>query len=174
MIERERTFLLKKKPKGLKKCNSVEITDIFIPQSDDHPILRIRKRGEKYMITKKEPIEKKDSSKQEENTIILNKKEFKELSGIKGKRFRKIRYFYPFKNLTAEIDFYQDKLKGLAVVDFEFETDKQKDKFKMPKFCLADITQEKFCAGGILAGKSYAYVKPFLEKYGYKKINIHD
>lgn len=77
MIERERTFLLKKKLEGLSECDSVEIEDIYIPQSVDHPILRIRKKGDKYTITKKKPIKGKDSSKQRETTIILTRNEFK-------------------------------------------------------------------------------------------------
>lgn len=39
----------------------------------------------------------------------------------------------------------------------------------MPDFCLADVTQEKFTAGGILAGKKYSDIEAELEKYGYKK-----
>ena len=125
-IELERTFLIKYVPKELKNCKSVEIIDIYIPKSASHPVLRIRKSGDKYMITKKEPIKGTDSSKQSENTISLSKEEYRELSLIKGKRFRKIRYYYPFNKLTAEIDVYKDKLKGLIIVDFEFKSVKEK------------------------------------------------
>lgn len=43
-IELERTFLLKKFPADLKTLKSMEIFDIYIPQSAPHPILRIRKK----------------------------------------------------------------------------------------------------------------------------------
>ena len=89
-IELERTFLLKKIPEGLKDCKSIEILDIYIPRSAPHPILRIRKRGEVFEMTKKAPIEN-DSSEQEEQTISLSKEEFSELSALDGKKLRKIR-----------------------------------------------------------------------------------
>ncbi len=169
-IELEKTFLLKYKPERLERCNSVEIIDIYIPKSAEHPNLRIRKLGEKYAITKKQLINGNDSSEQTEETIPLSSEEFKELTLLEGKRFRKIRHYYPFKGLIAEIDIYLDDLKGLGIVDFEFKKREEKDSFKMPEFCLADVTEEKFCAGGILAGKKYEDIEPFLKKYNYKKI----
>ena len=68
-IELERTFLLKNKPKGLNKCKFLEIIDIYLPAKVEHPILRIRKSGDRYAITKKEPISGTDSSEQSEKTI---------------------------------------------------------------------------------------------------------
>ena len=74
------------------------------------------------------------------------------------------------ENLEAEIDIFLDDLEGLATADFEFVSSQEKDSFIMPDFCLADVTQEKTTAAGILAGKKYSDIEPFLNKYGYKKI----
>jgi len=169
-IELERTFLLKNIPKGLEKCESIEIVDIYIPQSVEHPVLRIRKRGNKFEITKKQPILENDSSEQTEHTISLSKEEFESLSRIKGKRFRKMRYFYYIGDIKGEIDIYMDDLSGLAVADFEFDSKDKKNNFEMPNFCLVDVTQEKILAGGMLAGKKYSDIEQFLGKYDYKKI----
>ncbi len=147
----------------------MEIFDIYIPRAEPHPILRIRKKGDKYEITKKEPVAGRDSSRQSELTIPLSKEEFLDLIELPGKRLRKIRHYYPYNGLIAEIDIFQDDLKGLALIDFEFKTIEEKDKFLMPEFCLADVTQEKITAGGILAGKKYSEIETFLKKYGYKK-----
>lgn len=171
-VEIERTFLLKNIPAGLKKCKSIEILDIYIPKSAKHPILRIRKKGDVFEMTKKSPLVGNDSSEQEEQTIPLTKEEFKELSKIEGKRFRKMRYFYPLDGKIAEIDIYLDNLEGLGVVDFEFNSRQEKNSFKEPDFCLVDITQDKIFAGGLLAGKKYSDIESFLEKYNYKKIKI--
>ena len=170
-IELERTFLLKKIPEGLKDCKSIEIFDIYIPRSAPHPILRIRKKGEVFEMTKKSLMEN-DASEQEEQTISLSKKEFSELSTLNGKKLRKIRYFYPVDNKTAEIAIHLDSLKGFATVDFEFSSIKEKSNFTMPDFCLAEVTQEEFAAAGYLAGKKYEDIQPFLEKYNYKKIKL--
>jgi len=170
-IELEKTYLLKYLPDDIKEKQSIEIFDIYVPKSADHSILRIRKRGEVCEITKKQPIKGNDSSEQEEHTISLSKEEFLELANVDGKKLHKIRYIYPCGENTAEIDVYQDDFKGLVFADFEFKTREAKDKFLMPDFCLAEITQEKFCAAGWLAGKKYSDIEHFLDAYGYKKIN---
>ncbi len=169
-IELERTFLLKRIPENLKKCKSVEILDIYIPQSAPHPILRIRKIGDVVEMTKKAPLVGNDSSEQKEQTISLSEGEFRILSNLGGKRLRKIRYYYPWNGTTAEIDIYQDDLKGLILADFEFDSIEAKNNFTMPDFCLVDVTQEKGTAGGILAGKKYSDIQSVLDKYNYQKI----
>ncbi len=121
-LELERTFLLKEIPKNLKNCKSVEILDIYIPQTVEHPILRVRKKGDAFEMTKKSPIIGSDSSEQGEQTIFLSTGEFSELLKLEGKKLRKIRYYYPVNNKIAEIDIFLDDLEGLALVDFEFKT----------------------------------------------------
>jgi len=168
-VELERTFLIKELPKDLKGCKFVEVLDIYIPQSATHPILRIRKKGGVFEMTKKAPVEN-DSSEQSEQTISLSEQEFSELSKLKGKRLRKNRYYYPINSKTAEIDVFLDELEGLVLVDFEFNSIEEKTNFRMPEFCLADVTQEEFLAGGFLAGKKYSDIQFLLEKYNYQKI----
>lgn len=171
-IELERTFLLKKIPDGLKDCKFIEVSDIYIPKTAKHPILRIRKKGNRFEMTKKSPAIGDDASEQSEHTIFLSEEEFAELAKLDDKKLRKFRYFYPVNDLTAEVDFYLDDLEGLAMVDFEFKSVEGKNKFLMPDFCLVDVTQEKITAGGMLAGKKYADIKPTLDKYSYQKIEL--
>jgi len=70
----------------------------------------------------------------------------------------------------AEVDIFKDRLIGLALVDFEFTNRKEKDEFIMPDFCLADVVQDKWLAGGILSGKKYSDLEKAFKKYNYKKI----
>lgn len=168
-IELERTFLLKKYPADMKTLRSTEVFDIYFPQAALHPNLRVRKKGEKFEITKKHPVEGTDSSRQSEETIPLTKEEFLEFAVLQGKRVRKIRYYYQAGVDMAEIDVFQDDLEGLVLIDFEFKTIEEKNNFVMPDFCLAEVTQEKFTAGGILAGKKYSDLETDLKKYNYKK-----
>lgn len=170
MIEFELTYLAKYLP-DLSNCKSKEIIDLYIPESKRHPDLRIRKNGDKYEMTKKHPINDEDSSIQEENTIILEKEEFEALIKSPGKLVRKIRYYYPYQGKIAEVDVFQDNLKGLVLVDIEFNDEKEKNSFKTPDFCLPEITQEEFIAGGMLAGKSYKDIEADLNRYNYKKIS---
>lgn len=170
MIELERTFLAKQLPTGIEKCKSKEIVDIYYPKSAEHPVLRLRKDGDKYELTKKEPVKEGDASHQKEQTIILTKEEFDSLSKIEGKRLEKVRYEYDYNGMTAEVDVFKGALEGLVLVDFEFSSHDKKGAFEMPDFCLADVTQEVFIAGGMLCGKKYESIKAPLEHLGYKKI----
>ena len=172
MIEREKTYLAKYIPDGLLHCRSKEIIDIYVPASAEHPILRIRKNGEAYEITKKTPVSGTDSSEQIEQTIPLSAQEFASLSTTSGKRVQKQRYYYEYKGRTAEIDVFDGELKGLIIVDVEFENSEDKNNFTIPDFCLADVTQEKAFAGGVLCGKRYADIEQYLKQYHYVPLSI--
>lgn len=173
--EFELTFLAKKLPEGFSKSlPSKEILDIYIPRSIEHPILRIRKNGDSYEITKKQPVSGTDSSHQTENTIPLTKEEFEDLSTLPGKRLRKIRYFYSENRIDYEIDVFKDDLEGLVVVDVEFDSNEQKAEFSAPAWVLADVTQDKFIAGGMLCGRSYDDIEAELQSRNYQKIILED
>lgn len=170
--EFELTYLARSLPETLFASPSKEILDIYIPASADHATLRIRKRGEVYEITKKQPVHGSDSSHQIENTIPLTKAEFEELSQIQGKRVRKVRYQYSEENIEYEVDVFQDDLEGLILVDVEFDSTAEKSKFIPPDWLLQDVTQEEFIAGGVLCGKKYSDLEPELSKYEYTKFSF--
>jgi CYTH domain-containing protein len=169
--EFERTFLAKFIPEGLEKCEFVELEDNYIPKDSNHPILRIRKKGDKTVITKKYKKKEGDASIMIEETIPLTPEEYNFINQLEGKKFSKKRYSYEYEEgKFCEVDVYQDKLKGLVVIDFEFNNVEEKDSFEMPNFCLVEVTNEEFLAGGMLCGKSYEDLKIHLEKFNYKKI----
>jgi CYTH domain-containing protein len=170
MEEIERTYLPKTLPDGIENAPRREILDIYIPATAEHPTLRIRSAGEKYEITKKEPIYEKDSSRHLETTIPLSKEEFEELARLKGKRTRKTRYDYRENGIHYEIDIFRDGLAGLVLVDIEFNSSEEKNAFVPPEWCRAEVTQEEFLAGGMVCGKRYANLQAQLDKFGYKKI----
>lgn len=169
-IEYERTFLLKELPDGIENAKSEVIRDVYIPAAAAHPILRLRQKGDKFVITKKYPAEGDDSSKQYEHTIELSKEEFETMAACPNKQFIKTRYYMELAGRPAEVDLYHEELKGLAVIDFEFDNEEEKDNFVTPDFVLADVTQDVAVAGGYLAGKTIEEIMPLLSKYGYKKL----
>lgn len=169
--EFELTYLARTLPLGFSTSGeSKEILDIYIPKSSEHAVLRIRKQGEKYEITKKTIVSGTDSSHMQENTIPLSQEEFAELAQIEGKRVRKIRYYYTENGTSFEIDVFQDALEGLVLVDVEFSSNEEKSAFVQPDWLLADVTQEKSFAGGVLCGKSYADIEEKLLEYSYRPI----
>ncbi|MEK6905851.1 MAG: hypothetical protein AABX24_05615 [Nanoarchaeota archaeon] len=40
----------------------------------------------------------------------------------------------------------------------------------MPNFCLAEVTQEDFIAGGMICGKTYEDIEDDLRKFKYNKL----
>ncbi len=174
MIELELTYLVKSIPEGLEKCESMEISDLYIPKEDDHAKLRLRKKGNKYLMTKKVLLNENDASEQKEHTIPLSESEFNALSKLEGRKVRKFRYYYDYNGQTAELDVFQDDLKGLIVVDFEFDSVEAKSAFVMPDFCSDDITQEEFIAGGVICGKSYDDVKDNLDRFSYSPLYLKE
>lgn len=170
MHELELTYLAKFLPEDLKKHPSKEVADLYIPGDKPHPSIRLRKNGDKYELTKKEPIKDGDATSQLEQTIVLREDEYQFLSKLKGKKSSKIRYKYDYKGRVAEIDVFTDKLQGLVIVDFEFKKKTEMKRFQMPDFCLAFVGQEKFLAGGMLCGKTYSDIATELKKYDYKKL----
>lgn len=170
MIEYELTYLAKALPDDLARCPHKDYVDVYLPASAPHPVLRLRKRGDATELTKKTIVSGTDSSEMHEATIILDEAEYRALSQASGKRVHKIRYDCQIAGRHAEVDVFQDELEGLVLIDFEFASSEEKDAFTMPDICLAEVTQEAFVAGGVLAGKSYADLAADLARYGYKKL----
>jgi len=167
MLEFERLFLAKKLPEGLEQCKNKEVLDIYLPHDSHHPVLRLRKNGDKYEMTKKEPA---GNNVFKEQTIMLTLEEFKALAKIEGKRVHKIRYFYPHNGRTLEIGVFQGALKGLVLIDVEFESEADMKNFIAPDFFLKEVENKAFLAGGMLCGKSYAEIEAQLKGLGYTKI----
>ncbi len=172
MEELELTYLPKYLPPEILDSPSKDILDIYIPKTSHHPTLRIRRAGNKCEITKKQPIVKSDASHQLETTIPLTREEFADLAKIPGKRIVKVRFFLKEKGIYYQIDVFQEKLKGLVLVDIEFNSLIKKEKFIPPKWLLANVTQEEFIAGGMLCGKSYGDIEEKLKALGYHRLKL--
>lgn len=173
-LELERTYLVKKMPGKVTGIKPVEIKDIYFPPEDSHPVLRLRKRGERYEMTKKTCLHGSDSSEQQEDTIKLTAAEFNALANAPGKQLSKQRYTYHEGNVTVDIDVFLGDLTGLVLVDFEFASVADKNSFVPPDWCLAEVTQDAAIAGGKLAGKHYAEIEDVIAKYQYAKIERVD
>ena len=171
-IECEITYLAKYLPENYEKSSSRLIVDIYFPRNREHPTLRLRQKGKKYQLTKKQKIKRNDASVHSEVTIDLSKEEFEAIAKGEGKSLSKRRYLYNYKGVTAEIDLFKESLQGLVLIEFEFKSKEELEGFEMPDFCLADVTQENFIAGGILAGKSLQDILVNLNKFNYKEIKV--
>lgn len=165
--ELERTFLIKYLPENILNGEYKQIIDIYFPVDSKHPKLRLRKRGDEYELTKKTLVNEGDASNQIEQTITLSEDEYQSIAKLPGKKIHKLRYKYDYNGYICEIDVFKENLEGLILVDFEFDNLEDLNNFQMPDFCLADVTQVDFIAGGMLAGKTIDEVKDKLQDLNY-------
>ena len=132
-IELELTYLAREMPPEIKGIQPVVMEDVYFPDNVSHAQLRARHKGDKYEITKKQPLKEGDASVQTEQTISLTKPEFEALTLSSTKKVKKLRYNTLINNYPAEVDVFQDALEGLVLIDFEFETAEDKELFKQPE-----------------------------------------
>lgn len=160
MLENELSFLVKKLPKDLNQHPKKEIKQGYF--SDMPSPLRIRESEEKYELTKKVPLKEGDASRYDEVNVPIKKEEFKRLWSVCKKSLSKTRYYYPVKNLKAEIDIYHGKLEGLVTAEVEFPDEESRKKFIPPKWFGDDITQEEWSANSELSELTYEQVKDLI------------
>ena len=156
-IEIEKRFLVpEEKIEQIKSFivpnSKVLMKDVYIPNGEDHKDLRLRQKGEKYMITRKRPIHDGDSTRMLETTIELSGYEFQALSeGIKSD-VEKERYRVNIDKWGGELDIFTGRHSGLVVVEFEFQNEADLVDFEQnTKLDLIDITNIEWLAGGRLA-----------------------
>ena len=171
-IELEKTYLVKTIPNLKDFDSSLEMKDTYIPIDSDHPQIRLRRLGTKSFLTKKIPAISGEGF--EEYTIFLSEKEYLVFKEIKGRVLAKTRYVKSIsKGIVCHLDIYKENLKGLVVVDFEFESQKILENFIAPDYILVEIPKKSFLAGGLLAGKSFSDIEKLLKsEYKYTKIIV--
>lgn len=169
-LELEYTYLAKRIPEQIKAIEPIIMQDVYFPDTSPHAHLRARRKNDRYEITKKLPVIEGDASTMTEQTIPLEKDEYDALISASTKRVSKLRYKVVIDGFAAEVDIFQDALKGLVLIDFEFSSEQEKHSFVVPEVCLASVTQEEFTAGGYISGKSYEDIEHVLTSYNYHKL----
>lgn len=132
--------------------SGVKMNDVYIPNGDAHKDLRLRQKGEKYMVTRKRPIKDGDTTTMLETTIELSPYEFDALaSGIES-NVEKERFLVDVSEWRGELDVFSGRHAGLVVVEFEFQNEADLSDFEQnAKLDLVDITNVEWLAGGRLA-----------------------
>lgn len=153
-LERERKYLLRDLPEGLKRTDPhLQITDNYITGTR----LRIRKVRDpltnKWVVkfTKKSPIDPADLSRTQITTLYLNALEAETLSMFTANEIRKNRYKFEFEGRTFSIDMFLGSLFGLVLAEVSFDNDAEMDQFALPGFALRDVTNDPLFSGGTLS-----------------------
>lgn len=170
-LEIELTYLAKALPPEIASATAEIMEDVYYPDvPDQHAVLRLRRRGSRYEITKKVPLQEGNGKQHMETTIELTREEYDALRAAKGKVVGKRRYKLLLDGYTAELDIFTGDLEGLVTIDFEFDSETEMKAFVPPACCGPDVSNERFIRGGEVAGKSYKDIADNLARLGYQRI----
>lgn len=172
-MEYELTYLAREIPVEIQGQVPEVMEDTYIPEDlTVHAHLRIRQKGKHYEVTKKLPVDEADGSVHVEYTIPLDGVEYLVLRSAAHRRVTKDRYTTTLDGYPAQVDVFKGLLRGLVLIDFEFPSKEAMAAFVRPSCCLADVTQEEFVAGGMLAGRAYEDIEPDLSRFHYVRLDI--
>lgn len=166
--ELERRYLLRTLPSDLDRYSVQIVSDLYFPEHSDHCQLRLRRKGNKYEITKKVPIDPNDLSSMQEHTIPLSEQEYHCLLNAPGKALNKQRYSISAYFGSIEIGVFLDALAGLMIVDFEFTDHQAMEAFKSPSWVGPEITNDNRLAGGELCGRKIDELAQILKDYDFQ------
>ena len=148
--EIERKFLIKDFPRKLRECKKSKILQAYIEGCEKE--LRVRSiDGECFYLTEK--IGK--GLVREENEKKISKDEFILYYNLsKDKKLQKTRYYYPLENYVAEVDIYKGKSGPWGVVEVEFNSLEEAEKFQIPSWFGKEVTNNPKYKNYNLAGRS--------------------
>jgi adenylate cyclase len=160
-IEVERVFLLKNLPEDLLEYKHIDIKIGDFTQDNDVDILKIRQKGDKFELIKKEVI---TDLERKEYVIPLTKSEFDLLFPVTIRKHTKKRFFYPLDKYTCEIDLYLEDMSGYARAEVEFKDAEEADDFVPPAWFGDEITSINHVIHEGLGEISFKIMKDRYEK----------
>ncbi|MGI9105311.1 MAG: hypothetical protein ACR2G4_03590 [Pyrinomonadaceae bacterium] len=169
-MERERRFLLRELPPGLKVNDEhSQIFDNYLTGTR----LRLRKvrapreRAWTWKLTQKfAPDDPPDFSRTLITNIYLSQYEYEVLSVFEGNEIRKNRYPYVYDGRVFSIDVFLGALHGLALAETDFETDEEMRAFAIPSFVFLDVTNDEMFTGGRLVDLTIDEIRAELKRRG--------
>lgn len=146
IFEIERKFLVKELPENIVNCKKLYIKQAYI---STNPTIRLRQQDNDYILT----VKGSGIMKKVEYELPLTEEQFNNLwQKIESNVIIKNRYKIPLDdNLMAELDIYEDKLKGFMNVEVEFLSTKQAILFDPPSWFGQEVTQNKEYSNASLA-----------------------
>ncbi|MBR6321735.1 MAG: CYTH domain-containing protein, partial [Lachnospiraceae bacterium] len=112
-MEIERKFLIGRLPDQLEKYPFSEIEQAYL---NDKPVIRIRKSGDRYILT----VKGEGVLAHEEYELPLSEDSFLHLMAkADGRIIRKTRYKIPYGNYTIELDLFHGDFEGLQLAEVE-------------------------------------------------------
>jgi len=155
-IEIERKFLLS--PCSIKEFlakNGIdyrveEIEQFYIKSSKDG-VERYRQKGDKYIHT----IKKGSGLIREEYEEFVDRDEYLKYRKSASNILKKSRYIFDIGDNRFELDEFKGKLKGLNILEVEFEDEKSAEEFNLPELfdniVISEVTEDIRFTNGYLS-----------------------
>lgn len=135
-MEIERKFLIKELP-DLSKYKFTEIEQGYL---STQPVVRIRKKDDKYILTYKGS----GLMAREEIEANISEEGYKHLAEkIDGNLITKKRYFIPLDPYTIELDIFEGHMAGLIMAEVEFPSEEEANSFTPPAWFGDDVTNDR-------------------------------
>ena len=137
-MEIERKFIPIELPEDLNQFEHHKIEQAYLNTA---PVIRIRKQDDEYILTYKGG----GMMAREEYNLPLNKDSYYHLlEKADGNVITKTRFNIPIHdNLIAELDIFEGKFAGMALVEVEFDSIEQANSFTPPEWFGEDVTHDK-------------------------------
>ena len=161
-MEIERKYLVRQLPHDLERWEHYEIEQAYLCTS---PTVRIRRKGEEYILTVKQRVVTDSSAiHNREEEFSLSAKSYQHLLAKCDKgRVSKTRYRIDLRQmtnddaylgLTAELDVFHGSLEGLLLVEVEFPNTKAANSFVPPSWFGDDVSADPCYRNSFLASVS--------------------
>ena len=132
--EIERKFLLERLPGDLDSYAFHEIEQAYL---NTHPVVRIRRQDEEYILTYKG----KGLMEREEYNLPLNQESYEHLkTKADGIVLSKRRYLIPCDIYTIELDVFRKPYEGLYLAEVEFSSVEEAKAFVPPVWFGKEVT----------------------------------
>ena len=134
-MEIERKFLINKLP----DLSGYKYVDIQQGYLSTNPVVRIRKKNDKYILTYKGS----GLMAREEIEAALTEEAYQHLLGkIDGRPITKRRYLIPYDPYTIELDVFSGHKEGLIMAEVEFPSVEEANAFVAPDWFGEDVTKD--------------------------------
>jgi adenylate cyclase len=147
MIELERKFVLGERPRCLDETRSEPIEQAYLVVTDDGWELRVRRIGERFVLT----IKHGSGERRLEEEVEIAQDQFESLRALSDSRLEKRRHYVDHGDVMIEVDVYAGALEGLVVAEVEFESQRQADEYEPPEWLGREVTGDERYANQRLA-----------------------
>ena len=138
--EIERKFLVRELPEDLDEHPHERIRQGYFVIGADGTEARVRRGDGGCFLT----VKSGRGQTRTEVELPIPQRAFDSLWPLtRGRRVRKVRYHVPVDGGTAEVDVYRRKLKGLVVVEVEFNSEEEAAAFRAPDWFGEEVTGDE-------------------------------